>query len=167
MMSCAIMSKKNKSLISFGDVANNRKARYEYSIGDTFAAGLVLTGNEVKALRLGRANITEAYVAIEGNYLVLINADIAKYQNHKINSNIDSRRKRIILLKKKEISKLIGILNKKRTTIVPLRLFFNDKGIAKIILCLATGKNKVDKRQVIKDREWQRNKLSVLKQQSR
>tara|TARA_R110002096_G_scaffold46694_8_gene124887 strand:- start:1863 stop:2321 length:459 start_codon:yes stop_codon:yes gene_type:complete len=145
-----------------GAVAINRRARFDYEITDTFEAGLVLQGSEVKALREGRANIAESYVGPEGDEIYLINADIpifgpANQFNH------EPRRKRKLLLKRKEISQLIGAVGREGRTIIPLRLFFNGRGLAKLQIGLAKGKKSIDKRETIKQRDWNRDKQRLMK----
>ncbi len=143
-------------------VAENRKARYNYSIEDTVEAGLVLTGTEVKALREGKANIAESYATVEGDEMMLINSYIPEYafgnrQNH------EPRRPRKILLHRREINKWGGEVARGGMTIVPLRLYFNGQGRAKLELGLAKGKKTVDKRQTEKDRDWNREKQRLLR----
>ena len=147
--------------ISTGRVAENRKARRDYEIIETIEAGLVLTGSEVKSLRLGRASINEAYASEEGGKLVLVNADIPEYSAAR--ESHAPKRKRPLLLHKKESNKLIGLINRDGMTVVPLALYFNDRGIAKVSLGLAKGRKKQDKREVIKKRDWDRQKARILK----
>ena len=143
-------------------VAVNRRARFDYEIEDTFEAGLQLTGTEVKSLRQGRANIAEAYVSPEKGEVYLINADIPPYEGGN-RFNHEPRRPRKLLLHKKEINKLAGAVQKEGRTIAPLRLYFNKRGIAKLQIGLAKGKKTVDKRQTIKERDWNRQKQRLLK----
>ena len=143
-------------------IAENRRARHEYFIEEVFEAGLVLTGTEVKALREGKANITEAYAADEGDGIFLINAHIPEYsagnrQNHA------PRRPRKLLLHKREIGKLLGAVNRQGYTLVPLKLYFNDKGRVKLELGVAKGKKLHDKRETEKQRDWQRDKARLLR----
>ncbi len=145
-----------------GAVAVNRRARYDYEIEETFEAGLMLMGSEVKSLREGRANIAESYVSPEGEGLWLINADIPPYGPAN-RFNHEPRRHRKLLLKKKEIAKLSGAVTQQGRTIVALRLYFNGRGLAKLQIGLATGKKNVDKRQTIKDREWNKQKSRLMK----
>ncbi len=143
-------------------VAVNRRARFDYEIEDTFEAGLQLTGTEVKSLRQGRANIAESYVSPEKGEIYLINADIPPYEGGN-RFNHEPRRPRKLLLHKKEIHKLASAVQKEGRTIAPLRLYFNKRGIAKLQIGLAKGKKTVDKRQTIKERDWNRQKQRLLK----
>ena len=154
------MSGKNKS--SGNAVAVNRKARYGYSIEEEVEAGLVLTGTEVKSLREGRASINEAYVAEKEEALWLINATIAEYGGGN-RFNHDPRRPRKLLLHKRQMDKLIGRLKTKGVAAVPLRLYFNSRGFAKVMLGVAVGRKEYEKRQVIKKRDWQRDKARIIR----
>jgi len=145
-----------------GLVAVNRRARFDYEITDTFEAGMVLTGTEVKSLRMGKANIAEAYVSPEKGEIWLINCDIPPY-GHGNRFNHDPRRARKLLLHKREMNKLAGSVQKDGLTIVPLRLFFNERGMAKLQIGLAKGKKTIDKRETIKQRDWNRSKQRILK----
>lgn len=145
-----------------GTVALNRKARYEYTIEEEFEAGIVLTGTEVKSLRRGKANIADAYAAPKDGELWIINLDIAVYA-HGNRFNHEARRPRKLLLHRKQINKLLGRLKVKGVTLVPLSLFFNSRGIAKIKLGLATGKKLYEKRDTIKQRDWQRDKARIMR----
>ncbi|MEX6507130.1 SsrA-binding protein SmpB [Jiella sp. M17.18] len=143
--------------------AENRKARFNYEIVDTLEAGLVLTGTEVKSLRGGKASIAESYATEEGGELWLINSNLPEYlQANRFNHNPKRRRK--ILVHRSQLSKLAGAVQKDGMTLVPLRIYFNDKGMAKLLLALAKGKNAPDKRQTIKERDWNRQKQRLLKQ---
>lgn len=145
-----------------GLVAVNRRARFDYEIEETFEAGIQLVGTEVKTLRDGKANIAEAYVSPEKGEIFLINADFPPY-GHGNRFNHEPRRHRKLLLHKKEMNKLAGSVNREGRTIVPLRLYFNDRGIAKLQIGLAKGKKTVDKRETIKQRDWNRQKQRILK----
>jgi SsrA-binding protein len=138
-------------------VAQNRKARHDYTIEDTLEAGLVLTGTEVKSLREGRANIQEAYATVEDGEAWLINAHIPEYSAGNIHNHHPTR-KRKLLLHRREVNRLFGALKRKGITLVPLTLYFNDRGIAKLRLGIATGKRQYDKRREKKERDWQRQK---------
>ena len=143
-------------------IALNRKARFDYHITDTMEAGIVLTGTEVKSLRAGKANIQDAYAAEYKEELWLINSHIDEYtQGNRFNHQPLRHRK--LLLKKREVSKLIGQLRTKGVTLIPLELYFNEKGIAKLALGLATGKKQHDKREAIKERDWKRDQARALK----
>ncbi|MEO0620141.1 MAG: SsrA-binding protein SmpB [Pseudomonadota bacterium] len=145
-------------------VAENRKARHEFFIEEEFEAGLVLTGTEVKSLRTGKANIAESYASAEGDEIVLINANIPIYQRSGAFDNHTPRRHRKLLLHRKQISKLIGAVQREGMTLVPLKLYFNERGIAKLSLGLAKGKKLHDKRQTQKDRDWNRQKQRLLRE---
>lgn len=145
-----------------GAVAVNRRARFDYEIEETFEAGLMLMGSEVKSLREGRANIAESYVSPERGEIWLINADIPPYGPAN-RFNHEPRRHRKLLLKKNEIEKLSGAVTRDGRTIIPLRLYFNNRGIAKLQIGLAKGKKTVDKRETIKRREWDKQKSRLLK----
>ncbi len=154
--------KKQTSLISHGLVAQNRKARFNYEIEDTFEAGLMLVGSEVKSLRLGKANITEAFVTEKDGELYLTNAYISEYEN-KGYSGHEERRERKILLNQKEINDIIGAISKKGYSVVAMKLYFNKFGKAKIEIGLGKGKKLHDKRQTEKDRDWSKNQQRLLK----
>ncbi|MEP3073500.1 SsrA-binding protein SmpB [Maricaulis sp.] len=145
-----------------GAVAVNRRARFDYEIEETFEAGLMLMGSEVKSLREGRANIAESYVSPERGEIWLVNADIPPYGPAN-RFNHEPRRHRKLLLKRNEIEKLAGAVTRDGRTIIPLRLFFNNRGIAKLQIGLAKGKKTVDKRETIKRREWDKQKSRLLK----
>ncbi|XBQ15744.1 MAG: SsrA-binding protein SmpB [Oceanicaulis sp.] len=146
-----------------GLVAVNRRAKFDYEITDTFEAGIQLVGTEVKTLREGKANIAEAYVSPEKGEIWLINADFPPYHSGN-RFNHEPRRPRKLLLHKREMNKLAGSVNRGGLTIVPLRLYFNDRGLAKIQIGLAKGKKTIDKRETKKERDWQRSKQRILKQ---
>lgn len=148
--------------ISTGTVTQNRKARHDYKIEDTFETGLVLLGTEVKSLRLGRGNIQESYAAAEDGGLYLVNAYIPEYEGAK-HFGHEPRRKRKLLLQKREIKKLTGEVSRKGMTLVPLSIYFNDRGLAKLKIGLAKGKTDIDRRQTIKEREWNRQKSRLLR----
>lgn len=145
-----------------GAIAVNRRARFDYEISDTFEAGLQLLGTEVKSLRAGRANIAESYVSPEKGEIFLINADFPAYEFGN-RFNHAPRRPRKLLLHKKEVNKLTGAVAREGMTIVPLRLYFNARGLVKIQIGLAKGKKTVDKRETKKERDWQRSKQRILK----
>ena len=144
-------------------VATNRKARHEYFIEDVYEAGLALTGTEVKSLREGKANIKESYASVDkAEEVWLINAYIEEYKQGNRN-NHDPKRHRKLLLKRREINKLLGALKVQGTTLIPLSLYFNEKGIAKLEIGLARGKKKYEKREAIKERDWKREQARALK----
>jgi SsrA-binding protein len=143
-------------------IAENRRARFDYFIEETVEAGIMLVGTEVKSLRDGRANIAESYAAVEGREIVLINADIPPY-GHANRFNHEPRRPRKLLLHRRQLDKLIGAVQREGRTIIPLRLYFNDKGRAKLELALAKGKKLHDKRETSAERDWQRDKARLLR----
>ncbi len=156
------MAKTKKSdFISSGLVAQNRRANFDYLIEEKYVAGLQLSGTEVKSLRLGHANITDAYGVEKNGELYMSNMFIAEYANKGYESHIE-KRDRKLLLKKKEIIDIINSLNKKGTTLVAIRLFFNDKGRAKLEIGLGRGKKLYDKRETTKERDWNREKQRIL-----
>ncbi|MCD1264116.1 SsrA-binding protein SmpB [Shinella sp. AETb1-6] len=143
-------------------VAENRKARYNYEIVDTYEAGLVLTGTEVKSLREGKANIAESYASDEGGEIWLINSYLPEYlQANRFNH--ETRRRRKLLLSKREIHRLRSAINREGMTLVPLKVYFNDSGRAKLELALAKGKKLHDKRESEKERDWNRQKGRLLR----
>lgn len=143
-------------------VADNRKARFSYEILDTLEAGLMLQGTEVKALRLGQANIQESYAAVEDGEIWLINSHIPEYlQANRFNH--EPRRRRKLLLNKREIARLAAAVEKQGMTLVPLKLYFNERGKAKLLLAIGRGKKLHDKRQTEKARDWNREKARLLR----
>ena len=144
-------------------IAENRRARFDYFLDNFIEAGLALTGSEVKSLRNGKANIAESYAAVEGKEIVLINADIPPYTQAGPYFNHEPRRHRKLLLKRKQIDKLIGAVQREGRTIIPTKLYWNDKGLAKLELSLAKGKNTHDKRETTAARDWQRDKARLMR----
>jgi SsrA-binding protein len=143
-------------------IAENRRAKFDYFLEDNLEAGIMLLGTEIKALRMGRANIAESYAAVEGREIVLINADIPPYaQANRFNH--EPRRPRKLLLHRKQIDRLIGAVQKDGQTIIPLRLYLNDDGKAKLEIALANGKKLHDKREASADRDWQRDKARLMR----
>ena len=147
--------------ISTGRIAENRKARHEYEIEDRIEAGLILLGSEVKSLRTGRASIAESYAGEDSGRLMLFNANIPIYEPARVNH--EPKRPRELLVKARERNKLLGLIRREGMTLVPLSLYFNDKGLAKISVGLAKGRKKQDKRQAAKDRDWGRDKARLLR----
>ncbi len=143
-------------------IAENRRARFDYFLEDVVEAGLQLTGTEIKALRDGRANIAESYAAVEGREIVLINADIPPYKQAN-RFNHEPRRPRKLLLHRRQIDRMIGAVQRDGRTIVPVRLYINEAGRAKIEIALATGKKRHDTREATADRDWQRDKARLMK----
>ena len=143
-------------------IAENRRARFDYFLEENIEAGIQLLGTEIKALRDGRANIAESYAAVEGREIVLINADIPPYkQAHRFNH--EPRRPRKLLLHRKQIDRLIGAVQRDGQTIIPLKLYLNDAGKAKLEIALAKGKKLHDKREATAERDWQRDKARLLR----
>lgn len=145
-------------------VAQNRRARFDYFIDDVIEAGIILTGTEVKSLRLGQASINESYATVKGSEIVLVNAYIPEYTKAHAKLQHEVRRPRKLLLHKNEMSKLIGAVQRKGTTLVPLSVYFNVRGIAKVQLGIASGKKQHDKRETEKKRDWQREKSRVMRE---
>src|SRR5690349_12400778 len=143
-------------------VAENRRARFDYFVEERFAAGIHLTGTEVKSLRFGEGSIAESYAAVEGDEVWLINSHIPEY-SHGNRLNHQPRRARKLLLKSREIDKLNGAVTRKGLTLVPLSVYFNSRGRAKVELALARGKKDHDKRDTIKERDWNREKQRLLR----
>ena len=144
-------------------VAENRKARFNYDIEEKFEAGIVLTGSEVKSLRSGKANITESYASTEDGELYLINAHIAEYTQAG-RANHEPTRRRKLLVHRRELGRLIGAIQRQGMTLVPLRMYFNARGIAKVQLGLAKGKKLHDKRETEKKRDWDRQKGRLMRE---
>lgn len=144
-------------------VAENRQARHEYFLTDTLEAGLQLTGTEVKSLRRGQSNIGESYASVEDGGLWLLNAYIPEYQGAGRFFQHEPRRKRRLLLHAKEIHKLAIAVERQGMTIVPLELYFNERGIAKLKIALAQGKKLHDKRETAKKRDWNREKARIMR----
>ncbi len=143
-------------------IAENRRARFDYFLEDNLEAGIQLLGTEIKALRDGRANIAESYAAVEGREIVLINADIPPYKQAN-RFNHEPRRPRKLLLHRKQIDKLIGAVQKDGQTIIPVRLYLNGDGKAKLEIALAKGKKLHDKREASAERDWQRDKARLMR----
>lgn len=144
-------------------IAENRRARFDYMIEQTMEAGIQLLGTEVKALRNGRANIAESYASPERGELFLVNAYIPEYAPA-AQFNHEPRRARKLLVKKRELNKLMGAVEREGRTIVPLKLYFNERGRAKLEIALARGKKAHDKRETSKQRDWQRDKARLLRE---
>ena len=153
---------KKKTVDNNKLVAQNRRARFDYAIEDTFEAGVSLVGTEVKALRIGQANIAESYASIEGDELFLINANIPIYEPAS-QFNHDPKRHRKLLLKRREINKLMADSQRKGRTIVPLKMYFNDVGRLKLLIGVGVGKKSIDKRETEKKRDWSKQKARVMR----
>ena len=143
-------------------IAENRRARFDYFLEEKIEAGLVLTGSEIKSLRQGKANIAESYASADGREFALVNAYIPEYGPAN-RFNHEPRRPRRLLLHRKQIDKLIGAVNRDGRTIVPTRLYFNDKGLAKLELALAKGKSAPDKRHTEAERDWKREQGRLMR----
>lgn len=148
-------------------VTENRRARFDYAVESTIEAGIALTGSEVKSLRRGGSSISESYGSVENGELWLINAHVAPYAEASALSMHDDRRKRKLLVSKRELSKLWEATKRAGMTIVPLRMYFNEKGRVKVLIGLAKGKNAADKRETSAKRDWDREKSRLLKESSR
>ena len=144
-------------------VAENRRARYDYYIEDKFEAGLALQGTEVKALRAGEASIAESYAEVKDGQVWLVNANIPEF-SHGNRFNHEPKRPRKLLLRQREIAKLHGAVAREGMTLVPLSVYFNSRGRAKVELALAKGKKAHDKRESIKERDWKRDKQRLMKE---
>ena len=145
------------------DAAVNRRARFNYEIGQTYEAGIALTGTEVKSLREGKSNIADAYAGEKGGELWLYNAYIPEYlQANRFQH--ETRRPRKLLLHKREIGRMVGAVDREGMTIVPLKVYFNDRGRAKVELAVARGKKLHDKRETEKKRDWGREKARVMRE---
>ena len=143
-------------------VAENRRARYDYFIEDKFEAGIELRGTEVKALRGGEGSIAESYALVEDEQVYLINSSIPQYGNRGY-ADHEPRRRRRLLMRGREIAKLYGAINRQGLTLIPLSIYFNSRGRAKIELALARGKKVHDKRETIKERDWKREQGRLLR----
>ena len=155
------MAEKPKRAIKI--VADNRKARFNYEIGEVFEAGLALTGSEVKSLRGGKATIAESYADAKGGEIWLINANIPEYLQAGPFNNHAPKRPRRLLLHHREIDRLSNAVDREGMTIVPLKLYFNERGRAKIEIALAKGKKLHDKRETERKRSWEREKGRLLR----
>ena len=144
--------------------AQNRKARFNYEIGETFEAGIALTGSEVKSLRTGKATIAESYADAHNGEIWLINANIPEYKQSGPYNNHEPKRHRKLLLHKRQVNKLIGAVERGGMTLVPLKLYFNERGRAKIEIALGRGKKLHDKRETAKKRDWQRQKSRLMRE---
>ncbi|MDE3175024.1 MAG: SsrA-binding protein SmpB [Pseudomonadota bacterium] len=152
-----------KSDPNYKIAADNRRARFDYEIGEVIEAGIVLTGTEVKSLRAGKATVAESYAAVDRNgELMLYNANIPEYlQGNRFNH--EPKRPRKLLVHAKQIAKFAKGVEREGMTIVPLRIYFNDKGRAKIAIALGRGKKLHDKRETEKERDWNRDKSRLLR----
>jgi SsrA-binding protein len=143
-------------------IAENRRARFDYFLEEKLEAGIMLTGTEVKALREGRANIAESYVGVQGRDLALVNANIPEYGPAN-RFNHEPRRQRKLLLHRKQLDKFIAAVQREGQTLVPTRLYFNDKGLVKLEVALAKGKKAHDKRATEANRDWKREQGRLMR----
>jgi len=157
------MATKKKSSDNNKLIAENRKARHNYAIEDTLECGIVLQGSEVKSLRTGASNIAESYATVENGELWLINSYIPSYEQAKTFGH-EERRRRKLLVSKRELAKLWQGIGREGMTLVPLKMYFNEKGIAKLLIGIAKGKKLADKRETEKKRDWQRQKARLLRE---
>jgi SsrA-binding protein len=148
-------------------VAQNRRARHDYFIDETLEAGLALEGTEVKSLRSGQASIQEAFARETDGELWLVNAFVPPYQMAGPRFNHEPRRQRKLLLTRKELNKVMGLTKREGVTLIPLSIYFNNRGRAKLELGVARGKRKADKREAEKERDWQRDKGRILRERNR
>jgi SsrA-binding protein len=159
----AAKAKRDKAERKLKIIADNRKARFNYQIGEVVEAGIALAGSEVKSLRAGKASIGESYADTRGGEIWLLNANIPEYQQAGRFNHLP-KRPRKLLLHRRQINKLIGAVERHGMTLVPLKLYFNEKGRAKIELALAQGKKLHDKRETEKKRTWERERGRLLRQ---
>jgi SsrA-binding protein len=145
-------------------VSENRRARFDYAIEEKLTAGIVLTGTEVKMLRQGQCSLNEAYVSPEDNEIWLINSYIPEYPQAGKHLQHETKRRRKLLVHRKEANRLAGAVTREGRTIVPLRLFFDSKGIARVEIALAKGKKLHDKRDTEKARDWERQRGRILRE---
>ena len=144
-------------------VAENRRARFDYAIDQTYEAGIALTGTEVKALRFGEGSIAESYAEVKNGEVWLVNSNVPEF-SHGNRFNHQPKRLRKLLLKEREIAKFHGAVERKGMTLVPLSVYFNRRGRAKVELALARGKNTADKRATIKERDWKRDQARIMRE---
>ncbi|MBP5855877.1 SsrA-binding protein SmpB [Marivibrio halodurans] len=156
--------KKRSTLTSTGTISVNRRAKFDYEIEEEVEAGLQLLGTEVKSLRRGTVNLSDAYAGPKDGEMYLFNVHIGDYPNAPAKFQHEPKRARKLLLHKRERDKFLGAAKQGGYTLVPLRLYFNNRGICKLALGLGKGKRQVDKRETIKQRDWQRKKAQVMKE---
>lgn len=143
-------------------VAENRRARFDYFIDETLEAGIALTGTEVKSLRFGEGSIAESYAEVKNGEVFLINSNVPEF-SHGNRFNHEPKRPRKLLLHRREVDRLQGAVERKGMTLVPLSIYFNSRGRAKVELALAKGKNVADKRATIKERDWKREQARIMR----
>jgi len=154
---------RKKAMISHGVASTNRRARFDYKIGETIEAGLALVGPEVKSLRAGRATLAESWAGERDGELWLFNCTIPEWQAGSFMAKFEPRRPRKLLLHRNQMRTLIGAVTREGATLVPLQIHFNDRGRAKVLLGLAEGKKQHDKRAAIAERDWKRDKARLMK----
>lgn len=152
-----------RQIIKFGQVSENRKARFNYSTEDTIEAGIALTGAEIKSVRYGLVTIVDGFVQKRGVDLFLAGVEIQKLPTANRAVNFDERRPRQLLLHRNQINRIIGKLQEKGATAFPLKLYFTNRGKLKVLLGIGYGKHRADKRETIKQREWERTKARIVK----
>lgn len=155
--------KKPEMISTETTVADNRRAKFDYHLEETIEAGIMLEGTEVKSLRMGQCNLTDSHAAEKDGTIYLFNAYIPEYQKAGPKMQHETRRPRQLLMKKREIAKLIGQVSRGGYTLVPTKIYFNKKGLAKVELAIAKGKQAHDKRETIKKRDWDRQKHRILR----
>ncbi len=147
-------------------IAQNKKARHEYFIEDSFEAGIVLLGSEVKSIRKNGMNINDSFVSTSKGEMMLMNSHIPKYEKATMQNHQENRYRKL-LLHKSEMNKIVGKIKKSGYTMVPLRAYFNSRNLVKLEIAIAKGKHNADKRQTIKERDWNREKAQILKTNQR
>lgn len=143
-------------------VAENRRARFDYAIDETFETGIALTGTEVKSLRFGEGSIAESYAEVKNGEVWLVNSNVPEF-SHGNRFNHEPKRARKLLLHRRQVDRLQGAVERKGMTLVPLSIYFNGRGRAKVELALAKGKNTADKRATIKERDWKREQARIMR----
>jgi SsrA-binding protein len=157
------MARPQRDSVKVKTVAENRRARYEYAIDETFEAGIALTGTEVKSLRFGEGSIAESYAEVKDDQLWLINANIPEF-SHGNRFNHEPKRPRKLLMHQREIGRLHGAITRQGMTLIPLSVYFNDRGRAKVELALAKGRKLHDKREHEKEKDWKREQGRLLRE---
>ncbi|MBL4589218.1 MAG: SsrA-binding protein SmpB [Alphaproteobacteria bacterium] len=156
-------NKKTGMISTDKTVSDNRRAKFDFHLEGNIEAGIMLVGTEVKSLRMGQCNLTDSHAGVKEGKIYLFNAYIPEYQKAGPKAQHETRRPRLLLLKKREIAKLIGEISRGGYTLIPTKIYFNKKGLAKVELALAKGKQQRDKRETIKKRDWDRQKHRILK----